>query len=183
MGYTFQTEQWLPYSRQEVFAFFADPSNLPSLIPAWQKARIESATIVPPPRRPGTTDAKAAGVGSRITLSFKPFRFSPLRVRWEAEITDFAWNSHFRDVQLRGPFAAWSHSHYLRSIDRAGVDITLIVDQIEYRLPFGPVGKLSRRWVEKQLRRAFEFRQEHLAEILANRCHAASPREAAPRAS
>ena len=29
MGYTFQTEQWLPYPVEDVFALFADPRNLP----------------------------------------------------------------------------------------------------------------------------------------------------------
>ena len=183
MPYTFQTEQWIPYSLRDVFAFFADPTNLPSLMPSWQDAQVESVSTVPPPRNPGSAGINAAGVGSRITLSFKPFRFSPVRMRWEAEITEFTWNSHFRDVQIRGPFAAWSHSHHMRSIDRAGVDITLLVDQIEYELPFGPVGKLTRSFVEKQLRNVFDFRQKRLVELLAKRKETVRQHEFSPRAS
>ncbi len=40
MRHTFQTEQWLPFPVELVFAFFAYPENLPRLMPAWQKARI-----------------------------------------------------------------------------------------------------------------------------------------------
>ena len=183
MAYTFQTEQWLPYSLPDVFAFFANPRNLPLLMPSWQKARVESISIVPPPRKPGSANSEAAGVGSRIALSFKPFRFSPKRVRWEAEIREFAWNSHFRDVQVEGPFASWTHSHYLRSIDRCGVGITLVVDQVEYELPFGPLGRLARGFVEKQLRHAFAFRQKRLAEILAEPQPERAQPAVSPRAS
>jgi len=185
MAYTFQTEQWLPYSVEEVFSLFADPRSLPLLLPSWQRARLESVTIVPPPRKPGgAPPTQAAGTGSRITLSIRPFRFSPFRVRWEAEISEFAWNSHFRDTQVSGPFSYWSHSHHLRSVDRAGLGVTVSVDQIEYDLPFGPLGKMAAGFVEKQLRAVFEFRQRRLAEILANRASQAIPqREATPRAS
>ena len=51
MRHFFQAEQWLPYPIETVFAFFANPENLPPLMPAWQKARIEKLSIVPPPPR------------------------------------------------------------------------------------------------------------------------------------
>jgi ligand-binding SRPBCC domain-containing protein len=184
MGYTFQAEQWLPYPVEEVFAFLADARNLPLLLPSWQRARLESVTIVPPPRKSGSlTPTQAAGIGSQITLSFRPFRFSPFRVRWEAEIAEFSWNTQFRDKQVRGPFSYWSHSHYLRSIDRAGIGVTLMVDQIEYELPLGPLGKMASGFVEKQLRAIFDFRQQRLIEILADRRQFISQREMTPRAS
>ena len=43
MRHSLQTEQWLPYPRERVFAFFADPGNLPPLMPEWQRARVERA--------------------------------------------------------------------------------------------------------------------------------------------
>src|ERR1700710_2184838 len=104
MLHTYQTEQWLPYPIELVFAFFANPENLPRLMPPWQKARIEEASFVPPPPLPGTPRPKsiAAGTGTRLPLSFRPFPYSPIRVPWEAEISDFAWNNRFCDTQLRG---------------------------------------------------------------------------------
>ena len=48
----FETDQWVPFPVELVFAFFANPSNLPHLVPAKQKARIEDLRLQPPPPRP-----------------------------------------------------------------------------------------------------------------------------------
>lgn len=91
MRFHFETRQWLPYSTELVFAFFANPENLPRLLPPWQKAQLEEATFRPPPPRPESAPhypGIAAGDGTRLTLSFRPVPFSPVRVPWEAEIQD-----------------------------------------------------------------------------------------------
>ena len=49
MRHTFEASQWVPYPPAQVFAFFSDPQNLPPLMPAWQKARIEHAFLAAPP--------------------------------------------------------------------------------------------------------------------------------------
>src|SRR5436305_41104 len=141
MEFTYQTEQWVPYPAEAVFAFFANPENLPALMPPWQHARIERTSIVAPERT--TAKTTMAGAGSRITLSFRPFPGSPFRVRWEAEITEFVLNSYFADRQVKGPFAFWNHTHRIRSIDRAGINITVIVDQVEYRPAMGFLGRIA----------------------------------------
>jgi ligand-binding SRPBCC domain-containing protein len=165
MGYRFQSEQWVPYPAEAVFAFFANPENLPVLMPKWQKARLEQVAIMPPPRANTTT--AMAGTGSRVTLSFRPFRGAPFRVRWEAEITDFALNSHFTDRQVKGPFEFWSHTHRIRSVDRAGINITVIIDQVEYEPPMGFLGRIANAWfLHKQLESAFAYRQARLVELL-----------------
>ncbi len=162
MSFTYQAEQWLPQPIDTVFAFFSNPDNLPRLMPPWQKARVESASIVP---APGAT-FKAAGAGSRVTLSFRPIPFSPIRLRWVAEISEFAWNDHFCDRQLSGPFASWTHCHRLRSVDREGINVTLIVDQVEYDLPGGALGRLAHRlFVHRQIERTFAFRQAEISKI------------------
>ena len=47
MRHTYITSQWLPYPLPRVFAFFANPANLPRLMPAWQGARIDAISLVP----------------------------------------------------------------------------------------------------------------------------------------
>jgi ligand-binding SRPBCC domain-containing protein len=183
MPYTFHAEQWLPYPVETAFAFFANPENLPRLMPAWQKARIEQATFAPPPPRPPSTqpplrlNSVAAGAGTRMTISFRPFPYSPIRVPWDAEITEFAWNDHFCDVQLRGPFAHWRHCHSLRAESRPNprpghggstIHGTLLRDVVEYDLPFGPLGQIARRlFIERQLRSTFQYRQTRTLQLLA----------------
>ncbi len=48
--FTLQTELWLPRSRDEVFAFFADAWNLEMLTPPWLK--FEVLTPAPPRHAP-----------------------------------------------------------------------------------------------------------------------------------
>ena len=137
MRFHFQTEQRLPYPIEMVFAFFADPANLPRLLPAWQHARIDESFLVAPqpPQQPFPGFNRiTAGSGTRVTLSFRPIPFSPIRVKWDALIEDFHWLEGFCDVQLRGPFRYWRHCHTLET-HRNG---TLLHDDVEYELPLGP---------------------------------------------
>ena len=178
MRHTFQTEQWLPYPIEWVFAFFANPENLPRLMPSWQKARIEEASFAPPPPRPVAANPAlrfggiVAGAGTRMTISFRPFPFSPVRVPWDAEIDEFFWNEHFCDTQLRGPFAFWHHCHRIHPESRTnerGVSTpgTLLRDQVEYTMHFGALGEFAQLlFVEAQFRKMFAYRQKRTAELL-----------------
>ncbi len=177
MRHTYHSEQWLPYPVELVFAFFANPENLPRLMPRWQQARIEEAAFAPPPRL-GTGSyalpkSIAAGQGTRMTLSFRPFPYSPVRVPWEAEITEFVWNDHFCDHQLRGPFAYWHHCHSVRSETRTAEtgtssSGTLLHDSVEYELPLGQLGEFANRLViSRQLRSTFDYRHTRTRELLA----------------
>jgi ligand-binding SRPBCC domain-containing protein len=182
MRFAYQTEQRLPYPVEQVFEFFANPENLPLLMPAGQKARIDHASIVPPPPRAGLPSGwtvKAAGTGSRLTLSFRPFPFSPVRLSWQAEISEFVWDEHFCDRQLSGPFAFWSHCHYVRPITHLGSEGTLIADDLEYELPFGTVGQLAHRlFLRRQIERTFAFRQSQLARLLDRTTSRSQPQQA-----
>jgi ligand-binding SRPBCC domain-containing protein len=171
MRHVYQAEQWLPFPVETVFDFFANPENLPRLMPAWQKARIEEATFAPPPPRPGGIVSGggriAAGKGTRMTISFRPVPFSPLRVPWDAEITEFAWNEHFCDVQHRGPFAYWRHCHRLETQRRDSRDGTLLRDHVEYELPLGVLGDLANAvFVRSQMGAIFRYRQQQTAALL-----------------
>jgi ligand-binding SRPBCC domain-containing protein len=178
MSHTFHSEQWLPYPIELVFAFFANPENLPRLMPPWQKSRIEEAAFAAPPPRPVADDPAlrlrsiAAGPGTRVTVSFRPFPYSPLRVPWEAEISEFVWNDHFCDLQIRGPFAFWRHCHSFLAESRpdsAGVPThgTLLTDQIDYSLPCGLLGNFANQLiVARQIRAIFAYRQERTLDLL-----------------
>jgi ligand-binding SRPBCC domain-containing protein len=162
MRHIYHSEQWLPYPVDLVFAFFANPENLPRLMPPWQKARIEEAAFAPPPPRPISSQplrSIAAGPGTRITLSFRPFPYSPIRIPWEATIDEFIWNSHFADLQLRGPFAYWHHRHTVRQETRT-TSGTLLRDEVEYEPPLGPLGEIANTlFISRQLRSTFAYRE------------------------
>jgi ligand-binding SRPBCC domain-containing protein len=173
MSELFETQQWVPYPVELVFAFFANPANLPYLMPRKLEARIEDARIVPPPPRPLAEDASrrfksvAAGVGSEILISFYPIPWVPRRVSWLAAITEFEWNSHFSDAQMRGPFTAFQHRHGIEAEFRDGQEGTLVSDRVEYALPYGWLGRVAGGLVRRQLASSFAYRQKRLPEILA----------------
>ena len=174
MRHAYHSEQWLPYPVELVFAFFANPENLPRLMPSWRKARIEEAAFVAPPLAASSTHPRstAAGQGTRMTLSFRPFPYSPIRVLWEAEISEFVRNDHFCDTQLRGPFAYWHHCHRVHPEARTQppgtlIPGTLLSDDIEYELPFGKLGDLAQRlFIARQLRSTFAYRQARTSALL-----------------
>jgi ligand-binding SRPBCC domain-containing protein len=169
----FETAQWVPFPIELVFAFFANPQNLPHLMPAELKTRVEDVRMQPPPARPVAPDPArrfqsiAAGEGTEILISFCPVKWIPQRVSWTARIVEFAWNSHFIDEQIRGPFAAFRHRHGVTSETRDGVEGTLVTDDLKYELPGGIFGNLAGGVVGKQLEQSFAFRQQRLPEILA----------------
>lgn len=173
MRHHFHAEQWLPYPRELVFAFFANPENLPRLMPKWQKARIEEATFAPPPPRPDGTPrypGMAAGSGTRLTISGRPFPLSPLRLPWEALIEDFRWNEGFCDVQVRGPFAYWRHCHSVEARPSAetGAPGTVVIDDVRYEPPFGKAGEIADKLaVARGMAIMFRYRQKRTAQLLA----------------
>ena len=192
MLHRFSTSQWVPYDSELVFAFFADPNNLPALMPAWQKARIEHLNIVPPPgRRPTPVPRKSfpsiiAGNDSTVVISFRPFPFSPVRQTWRAVIESFAWNDQFCDLQESGPFAYWKHCHYVREETRDQINGTLITDDVVYQIKLGRVGDLAHGLViGNQIRRLFNYRQVQVFKLLEPaqkpRPYLASSRVTAPR--
>jgi ligand-binding SRPBCC domain-containing protein len=173
MHETLRINQWIAFPVELVFAFFANPGNLPHLMPKWQRARVESSRLTAPSPRPVAPDpalrfqSPAAGVGSEMAISFRPVAKIPFRIGWLSRITEFTWNSHFCDEQLQGPFVSWKHRHGIVAEIREGASGTLISDEVEFKLPLGPLGMLGNAVVvRRRLEATFAYRQRRLEEIL-----------------
>ena len=166
MRHHYQTDQQLPHPLTTVFAFFADPANLPRLMPNWQRARIDNATYIPPPPPPYPfpgSEKITAGTGTRLTITIRPIPFSPIRVPWDAQIEDFRWLHGFCDVQLRGPFKYWRHCHTLSPTPTG----TLLHDAVEYELPLAPLSNLANKlFIHRQLAATFRFRHQRTLDLL-----------------
>ena len=162
----FMTEQWLPFPVPEVFAFFANPANLPPLMPAWQRARIDEATILPPPPRPPgapVLPGVAAGDGTRLLITARAVPGLPFRLPWLAEIEDFHWNDHFCDVQLKGPFGYWRHCHSVHAEVRDGQSGTVVRDAVVYELPHPALSWIGAPLSPLAMRAMFGYRQRRAA--------------------
>ena len=164
MPYRAQFEQWVPVLLEKAFPFFADPNNLPRIMPAWLDVRIEEATIVPPPESPSSG---FAGSGSRLVASYRVVPFLPLRIHSEAQIVAFAINEFFEDIQGKGPFRRWHHRHEFAAETRNAIAGTRLRDQIEYEIGFEPLGAIVNAFfIAPQIRRTFAYRQQAVERLL-----------------
>jgi ligand-binding SRPBCC domain-containing protein len=145
--FTLQTELWLPRRRDEVFGFFADARNLETLTPSWLK--FEVLTPAPIEMRPGTL------IDYRIRVHGFP-------IRWRTEITVWDPPRRFVDVQLRGPYTRWHHTHTFEEHDGG----TLCLDHVRYRPRGG--GLTNRLFVRRDVERIFQYRQQRLKGIFAS---------------
>ncbi len=141
--------QLLPRPRPEVFAFFADARNLEAITPDFLRF-----TILPPV--PASLDA-GSRIDYRLSLFGVPFH-------WRTRIAAWQPGVRFVDVQERGPYALWHHTH---TFSDAG-DGTRVHDRVEYRLPLGPLGEAAHPlMVRRTLDRIFDHRQRRIAALLA----------------
>jgi ligand-binding SRPBCC domain-containing protein len=173
MAYHAQFEQWVPAPIERVFLFFANPGNLPRIMPPQTGAELLRVSLVPPPgadsRQATIADRQPlAGAGSELVTTFRVLPLLPFRAQWIALITEFEWNHHFADVQKQGPFKRFHHRHEFVAEIRNGVAGTRVHDLIEYEIGFGFLGALAQRvLVGRQFRKIFEYRQRALEGLLA----------------
>jgi ligand-binding SRPBCC domain-containing protein len=130
----------------EVFGFFKSPHNLEAITPPWLGFRVLHAT-----------DAEVRQ-GTRIAYRL---RLHGIPMRWESRITEYVENERFADEQLAGPYRHWYHRHLFRRVP-GGVAIEDVVD---YRLPFGVLGRAAHALlVRRELSRIFDHRARVIGE-------------------
>ena len=164
-----QFEDWVPFHVERVFLFFADPENLPRIMPPATATRIDRVRLVPPPSLPVSLPenfGQLAGAGSEFDTSFRIVPHLPLRTRWVARITEFEWNHHFADIQVKGPFRSWYHRHEMTAETREDHAGTVVRDRIECDLGFGVLGDFGLRILSSQIERTFRYRQRVLSQLL-----------------
>jgi ligand-binding SRPBCC domain-containing protein len=90
---------WVAHSRPAVFDFFSRAENLEQITPPWMRFRILT---------PATVEMKQ---GATISYSLRVRR---VPLRWLREIE--SWNPPFEfiDVQAKGPYKFWRHTHAIR---------------------------------------------------------------------
>jgi ligand-binding SRPBCC domain-containing protein len=129
-------------SLERVFDFFAQPENLLRITPPSMHMRI----VRGPQRR--------LREGDVITYSLRVAGLIP--IRWTARLTHWRENESFADLQERGPFRHWLHTHTFRAAGPA----TEMHDHVEYETWLGD-------WfVRRQLRVAFDYRERVVGELI-----------------
>ena len=100
-----------------------------------------------------------------LNKQFVPFEGGILQIRtvknyitttWEVQIEKIEKPNILVDVALKSPFKYWKHSHVFTQKG----NISELKDIVEYELPFGKLGNLFDFFIQKELKKMFEFRHE-----------------------
>lgn len=139
-----QAEQTLPRPVDEVFPFFADAYNLETITPAFLQFHV----VTPRP-----IDMRE---GALIDYKLK---VHGLPIRWRTRIEAWDPPHRFVDVQLKGPYRKWHHTHTFKPASGGG---TLVRDVVRYRPIGGAI--VNKLFVQRDVVGIFEHRQRVLAE-------------------
>ena len=145
---TFVFQSSFPCSARDLYDWHARPSALERLIPPWEKTSVIS-------RQGGI----APGGRAEIRLHVGPFPY-----RWIASHVDDIPGVMFRDIQEKGPFASWTHTHNFSDT----ADGAQLEDRVEFSLPGHALlpGWVKGR-IHRLLERIFRYRHALLREDLA----------------
>lgn len=148
--YTLRREMIVNSPVDEVFAFFERPENLAKITPN----SLGFDILTPSP--------VAMGVGTVIDYTIK---ILGLRRHWTTLITEYDPPHKFVDIQLKGPYTFWHHTHTFEAADRG----TRITDEVRYIVPFGPLGRIANAViVRRQLERIFSYRTAVIENLFSN---------------
>ena len=143
--FVLKVEQEIERPLERVFAFFADAANLQRLTPGF--LHFEILTPMPIEMRVG------ALIDYRI-------RLHGMAVKWRTEIAVWEPMRRFVDVQLRGPYRKWVHTHTFEATSRG----TLVRDEVVYAVPGG--GLVERLFVRPRLEEIFGYRKKAIVACL-----------------
>ena len=124
---------------EKVWNFYTDINHLEIITPPKLKLKVID-----------TTKDKIS-IGQECTISAKMLT----RKRWRSKIVACT-TYEYTDEMLEGPFKKWKHVHKFNEIGR---DETEIIDEIDFELPYGIIGRLANFYIIHFLEKIFENRR------------------------
>jgi len=139
-------EQWLPHRPQAVWPFFCDANNLEEITPPFLSFQVLGSST------------PEIGAGTFIDYWLK---LSGIALNWRTRIDVWDPPRRFVDLQARGPYALWHHTHDFEPLGGG----TTMRDTVRYRLPAGWLGSVAgghlvASWVD----RIFDYRARKIDE-------------------
>jgi len=142
-----RVRQWIPASLDRVFEFFSDAHNLERITPPFLNFQI--------------TGMSSAQIGEGTLIDYQ-LKIRGLPVKWRTLIERWKPKTEFVDMQLKGPYAKWHHTHRFEEM-AGGI---LIEDDVLYRLPLAWLGEfVAGSWVKGDVEKIFAYRKEAIAGI------------------
>lgn len=140
-------EQCIPARLPEVFAFFSEARNLDRITPPWLRFKVLAQTD--PELKVGT-------------LIYYKLAWSGVPLKWTTRIEEWCPPALFVDVQLKGPYCLWRHTHEFEACDGG----TLMRDMVEYALRMGHLGDFcAGGLVRRDVERIFDYRAKQISAI------------------
>ena len=135
----FEKKSTMPISVKQLFSWHEKTGALERLTPPW-----ENITVLrkDPSLKPGSE----VHLKTRIGL---------LNITWVAKHVEYIQDTKFTDIQLKGPFAYWKHSHCMTP---KGESLSVLTDKINYKLRFG----LGKGIAKQSIERLFNYRHRVL---------------------
>ncbi len=147
IGHKLVTEQWVPQPIDQVFDFFSTPKNLEILTPDFLHFKILKMS-----------DSK---IQEGTVLDYQ-LKLHGITVKWQSRISDWVPGKRFSDLQTRGPYAFWHHTHEFYESGGG----TVIRDNIVYKLPgWVPGDMFAHAHVKKDLEKIFIFRRKQIEKL------------------
>jgi ligand-binding SRPBCC domain-containing protein len=141
--YELRTEITIKAPLEQVWFFFSEPKNLQRITPPYMGFQIVKCP-----------DVETIFNGMIIEYMVRPILNLPFK--WVTEIKEVQPLVSFTDIQLKGPYALWHHSHSFEKMN----GYTKMRDTVKYAMPLGILGSIAHRlFVKKQLEEIFKYRE------------------------
>ena len=144
------TKQWVSEGPAKVWEFFSDEKNLEELTPPFLHFHVENVS-------PGPIAVHGEGTEIRYRLKIHGLPF-----KWKSKIVNYDPPRSFQDVQLKGPYKVWHHTHNFVPLGSG----TLIEDMVKFKVPLGFIGGMTGHlFVKNDVDKIFGFRRKKIAEL------------------
>lgn len=136
-----------------VWKFYTDIGHLQVITPPEMGLKVERSTA-----------GSRIEQGSEVWISAKILW--PARSKWRSKITHMSQYGYVDEMATRGGlFKSWKHTHTFRKAAGGGSG-TEIIDEIEFELPYGPLGRMFEGYALRRLEKIFEHREKATAAAL-----------------
>jgi ligand-binding SRPBCC domain-containing protein len=145
----YEVEQKLPISLEMAWDFFSSPKNLSTITPPEMEFRILTENL-----------KDEIHEGMEIDYKVRPLLRIPMK--WKTRICKIEDKKTFTDIQLKGPYTIWEHTHHFQTCE----DGILMRDYIRYKIPMGIIGHwMNSLFIRKKIKSIFDFRKETLEKL------------------
>lgn len=141
-----EENQYIAHPIEKVWPFFSSETNLENITPDSLKFQV---------LRKSTNEIR---LGTLIDYKLK---IHGVPSHWQTEIAEWNPPYQFVDMQKKGPYSLWHHTHSFQKLGKG----TLMRDLVRYKLPMGLLGRtVAGAYVASDVKKIFAYRRQKMEE-------------------